>query len=59
MNKLKSLLVAAIAVASIASVYGQTSVTLPEAVEKAIGNDASAVAVFQNIFSRTSVRKFK
>ena len=59
MNKLKSLLVAAIAVASIASVYGQTSVTVPEAVEKAIGNDASAAAVFQNIFSRTSVRKFK
>lgn len=63
MNRLKSLLVAAGAVASIASANGQTSapacVDLPSTVKEAINSDASTTAVFQNIFSRTSVRKFK
>ncbi len=63
MSKLKSLLAATIVVASIASAKGQLSssatIPLPPVVEEATSGATSAKAVFQNIFSRTSVRKFK
>ncbi len=58
---LKTLLVAATAAASMASANAQTTAPapLPSAVKEATGGDASATAVFENIFSRTSVRHFK
>lgn len=57
MSKLKTLLVAAIAVASFASATAQVS--LPGAMAQAVKGDAKAEAVLQNIMTRTSVRKFK
>lgn len=65
MCKIKTLLVAAIAVASFASAKAQgnsenaNKCVLPASVSEAIKGDAKAEAVLQNILTRTSVRKFK
>lgn len=57
MSNLRTLLVAALAAASFASVNAQTS--LPGKMAEAVKGDAQAEAVLRNIMSRTSVRKFK